>query len=176
MKRRFANAVEGDYQQKRIDEDYFNGYVCYVQINGVQKPLIVNNGITEVCIKDNGYKWLEIYPDKANYAITVMFDDKSNLIEWYFDIAKQIGIEKGVPYEDDLYLDMVILPDGKKSILDEDELLNALQSGHIQQSDVDLAYNTLHILETKYANLDYLVSLTNKLCKEFQNLTNVKDA
>ena len=36
MKRRFANQVEGDYQQKRIDDICFKGYVCYIKINNVR--------------------------------------------------------------------------------------------------------------------------------------------
>ncbi len=56
MKRRFANSVEGDYFQERIKYDDFKGYVCYVQIKDVEKPLIVNNGQTEICIKDNNYE------------------------------------------------------------------------------------------------------------------------
>ena len=33
MKRRYANKVEGDYIQKRIDEEYFKGYICNVKIS-----------------------------------------------------------------------------------------------------------------------------------------------
>ena len=31
MKRRYANKVEGDYTQKRVDEEYFKGYICNVK-------------------------------------------------------------------------------------------------------------------------------------------------
>lgn len=175
MKRRYANKVEGEYTQKRIDEEYFKGYVCNIKIKDVSKPLIVNNGINEICIKDNNYEWFEVYPDNANYAITIMFDDNSNLIEWYFDIAKGIGIENGIPYEDDLYLDMIIMPDGQKLVLDEDELIDAFNRGEITQSDVDLAYQILKQLEIQYAsNSDDLLNLTNKLCKIFESKAKVK--
>lgn len=175
MKRRYANKVEGDYTQKRVDEEYFKGYICNVKIKDVNKPLIVNNGVSEICIKDNGYEWFEVYPDNENYAITIMFDEKSNLIEWYFDIAKEVGIENSIPYEDDLYLDMIITPDGQKLVLDEEELIDAFNRGEIMKSDVDLAYETLKKLEIMYvSNLDNLINLTNKFCEMFESKTKFK--
>ena len=147
MKRRYANKVEGDYTQKRVDEEYFKGYICNVKINDVNKPLIVNNGVSEICIKDNGYEWFEVYPDNEN----------------------------SIPYEDDLYLDMIITPDGQKLVLDEDELIYAFNRGEIMQSDVDLAYETLKKLEIIYvSNLDNLINLTNKFCEMFESKTKVK--
>lgn len=56
MKRRFANSIEGDYFQERIDNDYFKGYACFIKIKNVKKPLIVYNGITNICIKDENYE------------------------------------------------------------------------------------------------------------------------
>lgn len=169
MKRRYANKVKGEYIQKRIDEEFFKGYVAFVKIKDVQNPLIVNDGEKDVCIKDNDYEWFEVYPDNEHYVITIMFDDKNNLIEWYFDISKEVGIEDGIPYEDDLYLDMVLAPDGRVVILDEDELQDALNKKEILQSDVDLAYNTLNVLKNRYTNnLDELKELTNRISDIFK--------
>lgn len=169
MKRRYANKVKGEYIQKRIDEEFFKGYVAFVKIKDVQNPLIVNDGEKDVCIKDNDYEWFEVYPDNEHYVITIMFDDKNNLIEWYFDISKEVGIEDGIPYEDDLYLDMVLAPDGRVFILDEDELQDALNKKEILQSDVDLAYNTLNVLKNRYTNnLSELKELTNRISEIFK--------
>jgi len=175
MKRRYAKVEEGEYIQKRIDEEFFKGYVCNVKFKDVKNPIIIKNEIREFYIKNNGYEWFEVYPDNANYAITIMFDDNKNLIEWYFDIAKEVGIENDIPYEDDLYLDMLIMPDGQKVVLDEEELLEALNLGKIMQSDVDLAYQTLKQLESQYVNnFEYLIKLTNKFCEIFESTTRVK--
>ena len=169
MKRRYANKIKGEYIQKRIDEEFFKGYVAFVKIKDVQNPLIVNDGEKDVCIKDNDYEWFEVYPDNEHYVITIMFDDKNNLIEWYFDISKEVGIEDGIPYEDDLYLDMVLAPDGRVFILDEDELQDALNKKEILQSDVDLAYNTLNVLKNRYTNnLGELKELTNRISDIFK--------
>lgn len=164
MKRRFANKIDGVYVQKRIDNEYFTGYACLVKIKNVSKPLIVNNGVEEICIKNENYEWIEVYPDNSNYALTIMFDDKQNLIEWYFDVSKNVGVENGVPYEDDLYLDLVITPQGNKLVLDEDELKEALSRCEITEEDVTLAYNTLEELDKKYVqNMSELKSLTQFL-------------
>lgn len=65
---------------------------------------------------------------------------------------------------------MIILPDGKEVILDEDELHSAFCQKKITQDDVDMAYQTLQMLEDKYVNgLDNLLKLTNKICDSFQD-------
>ena len=168
MKRRYANKVKGEYSQKRIDEEFFLGYVAFVKIKDVQNPLIVNDGEKDVCIKDNDYKWIEVYPDNEHYAVTIMFDNNDNLIQWYFDIAKEIGIENNIPYEDDLYVDIVITPNGRKEILDEEELMDALNKNEITQKDVELVYETVKLIEDKFVNnFSYLTDLTDKFLKMF---------
>lgn len=168
MKRRYANKVKGEYSQKRIDEEFFKGYVALVKIKDVQNPLVVNDGEKDVCIKDNDYKWIEVYPDNEHYAVTIMFDNNDNLIQWYFDIAKEIGIENNIPYEDDLYVDIVITPNGRKEILDEEELMDALNKNEITQNDVELVYETVKLIEDKFVNnFSYLTDLTDKFLKMF---------
>ena len=168
MKRRYANKVKGEYSQKRIDEEFFKGYVAFVKIKDVQNPLIVNDGEKDVCIKDNDYEWIEVYPDNEHYVITIMFDNNDNLIQWYFDIAKEIGIENNIPYEDDLYVDIVITPNGRKEILDEEELMDALNKNEITQEDVELVYETVKLIEDKFVNnFSYLTDLTDKILKMF---------
>ena len=38
------------------------------------------NGKENICIRDNNYEWIEVYPENGKYAITIMYDDKGNLI------------------------------------------------------------------------------------------------
>lgn len=169
MKRRFAYNENDNYKLIKVDESFFDGYACFLKFQNIEKPLMVDNGINKICIKDNNYKWIEAYPTNGKYVVTIMYDDKGNLIEWYFDICKKIGIENGIPYEDDLYLDMVITPDGKEIIIDEDELLNARKTGDITKEDVISAYEILKELENKYVNhLDELNKLTNYLLNQFK--------
>ena len=169
MKRRYAFNKNDNYRLLKIDEPFFKGYACFLKLKNVEKPLIVYNGNENICIKDNDFEWIEVYPTNENYAITIMYDNKGNLIEWYFDISKKIGIENGIPYEDDLYLDLVIMPNGERIVIDEEELLNAKENGDITQEDVKLAYAVLKKLDNKYvSNLNELINLTNYLLSKFK--------
>lgn len=167
MKKRFANSANNGqniYKQRRVNEDYFKGYVCYLKMINVSNPMVVTVENKEVCLLDENYIWYEVYPDNDNYAITIMYDDKGDLIQWYFDISKSIGVKNGIPYEEDLYLDMLIKPNGEMLVLDEDELEEALKNKDITKEDYELAYDVLEKLKNEYANnFDYLVSLTERL-------------
>ena len=175
MKRRFAYSLDDNYKQIRIDEDFFKGYACFIKLQNIENPLIVNNGKKQICIRDNDYEWIEVYPENGNYVITIMFDNNNNLIEWYFDVSKNIGLENGIPYEDDLYLDMIITPDGEKIVIDEDELIEALKKEDITQEDFDEAYQTLRYLDNKYVNqLDELIKLTNYMCDVFKTKNRIR--
>ena len=175
MKRRFAYNENDNFKLIKVEEPFFNGYACFLKLQNIENPLIVNNGIDEVCIRDNNYEWIEVYPTNGRYAITIMYDDKGNLIEWYFDISKNIGMENGIPYEDDLYLDMIITPDGKEIVVDEDELIGAKENGDITEEDVMSAYETLKELENKYVNnINELNKLTNYLLSQFKENLKLK--
>ena len=97
-----------------------------------------------------------------------MYDENNNLIEWYFDVSKKIGVEDDIPYEDDLYLDLVINPMGESTMLDEDELKYALDKKDITIEDYKLAYKTIDMLQREYVdNFDHLVALTERIKGEF---------
>lgn len=168
-KKRVAYGLDDPAQQIRIDETFFKGVACFVKLQNVPKPKYVKKGNETLCIIDNGYSLIEAYPEGGKYALTIMFDDKGTLIEWYFDVAKTVGVENGIPFEDDLYLDLVITPDGETIVLDEDELLSAREEGLISQEDVDCAYSTLQELKRKYACcLAELIKLTDFLTEQFR--------
>ena len=77
-------------------------------------------------------------------------------------------LENGIPYEDDLYLDLIIIPEGKDIVIDEDELLEAEKEGIITHEDVNSAYKTLEYLQEKFVkNLDNLIKFTNEVKRKF---------
>ena len=130
LKKRYADGrnkanhiLESDFKNIRVDNAEFKGNISLLSIKKVRKEWRID--VEQRCILANNYNWLEIYPDGENYCITAMFDENDNIAEWYFDIAKELGVEDGIPYEDDLYLDVVIVPDGRIHVLDEDELKSA---------------------------------------------------
>lgn len=104
------------------EEDYFLSVKKFID---VEKPFILESGL---CLIDNGYYIVEVIPKKENYAMRVYFNEKKKRIEYYFDISLENGLdeESNIPYYNDLYLDITINREGKIKVLDEDELLDAL--------------------------------------------------
>ena len=70
-------------------------------------------------------------------------DNELKTISYYFDISLGNGLENGRPYYDDLFLDIVYGADTNNNIkvLDEDELLDALEKGIITKKEFDLAHS-----------------------------------
>jgi hypothetical protein len=96
-----------------------------------------------------------------------MYNENNEIIEWYFDIARKIGKENGMPYEDDLYLDVVVTPTGDITLLDEDELKEALDRFEVNESDYDMAYNEAKkLIELLEDNKDKLKVFTDKYLNE----------
>ena len=60
-------------------------------------------------------------------ASSVCINTEGYFLEWYFDIAKDSALtENGVPYIDDLYLDVILTPEGKIKMIDQEELQDAI--------------------------------------------------
>lgn len=75
--------------------------------------------------------------------VTAMFDNREQIVEWYIDTCRNQGVtDQGVPWFDDLYLDVVVLKNGEIFLVDEDELEEALQRGHISTQEAELANRT----------------------------------
>ena len=174
LKKRYADRgnkkdmLETEYKNIRVDIEKFNGNISLLTIKKVRQEWYVDS--ENRCILANNYKWLEIYPDNENYCITAIYNDKGNIVEWYFDIADSIGETNGIPYEDDLYLDVVIVPDGRINILDEDELKDALDRREISQKQYDMAHKTAdNIIETYGKNINNLKKFTDEYLKILEN-------
>ena len=176
MKKRFAEPKnhkciqEYDFVMKHIEIEKFKGYVSLIDIKKVKEDWYVpRNDGSQVCILANNFKWVLFYPDIGNYAISALFDDKCEIVEWYIDVIKETGIENGIPFMIDLYLDLVITMDGEKYILDEDELEEALKKQDITKEEFNLAYKVLEYLLEKYEveeNMNYLREITYKYLNE----------
>jgi predicted RNA-binding protein associated with RNAse of E/G family len=111
-----------------------------IKINKVTDSCIIKYEEREVCVIDNNYSLLQYVPFGENYVLTIFFDDKNNIIQWYFDITYRNGIDDdGIPYYDDLYLDIIILPPFKVYLVDKDELDEALNKKIINNKKYSLA-------------------------------------
>lgn len=169
MRRKYSKILEGNFRKKNIKYDDFNGMVYYIKFDSRVKPSFFNDGVINAYIKNENYTWYEVYPDDDNYLLTIMLDDKLNIIQWYFDISKSINTVD-IPYQDDLFLDMVVTPDGKKHILDEDELEEALKNGVISKQEYDSAYEVLRRIEKQFGdNFEYILDFTEHIRNAFSN-------
>lgn len=170
LKKKFADKYIGhrakNVEQKIISvtDEYFNGDVyCYNFIE-VNTPMIIPNGKR---ILDNNYKWLEFYDYSSKVRLTAIYNENSEIFEWYFDIAREIGKDNGISYEDDLYLDVVVTSTGEVILLDEDELKEAYNKREVTKEEYENAYKEAEQLMDKLKNnVDKLKEFTEKYLKE----------
>ncbi len=168
-KRKFSKITEAKFVKRDISYQDIKGTIFYIKFDSNIRPSFVDDEIPKICIKDKDYIWFEFYPYEKSYLLTIMFDDKLNIIQWYFDVSKFVECNNCIPYQDDLYLDLVIKPTGKFKILDEDELYEALQKKEITINEFNYAHEILNQLMKKFAyNYNYLLNLTNYILKIFE--------
>lgn len=157
IKRKFGNrsewkrVIERNYSQLYIETNEFKGYITLLHTVKVTEPLFVQYGEEKVCIVNDGYMWLQHFPIGKNHSVTTMFDEKGEIVQWYIDICLRNGVENGIPWMDDLFLDLVLLPTGKVIEKDAEEIEVALKEGIIDKSLYDLAWS----------EMDHIKSLIN---------------
>ncbi|PYI55479.1 DUF402 domain-containing protein [Paenibacillus flagellatus] len=147
MKRKFADRpfwprIESRrYAQKRVDDESFRGYTSLLALDRVREPLVVEAGGRPLRVADDGYVWLQLFPDGGKHTLTAMFDDRRTVRQWYFDIVKRVGVSaEGIPYWDDLYLDVVAANEREPYLIDADELDDALARGLVTGADYRAAH------------------------------------
>ncbi|MGM7701319.1 DUF402 domain-containing protein [Pseudalkalibacillus sp. Hm43] len=143
----WTRLIDHQYAQAFIEEDDFTGHLSLLKMNSVTEPLIVKYDNSEVCIIDDGYCWLQHFPIGEHYSVTTMYDSTGTPVQWYIDVCEQIGFDEGVPWLDDLFLDLVILPSGEMIVKDADELEEALQKKIIRTSQYEKAWTELNRLK-----------------------------
>ena len=137
-----------DMHGKRVNSELLDGYIGLIEIKEVSEAQIWKFNGEDVVVCDKGRKWLSILPRNDWYCITAMMDEEGNILLWYIDMIARQGIDvDGVPYFDDLYLDLVVYPDGTILVDDMDELKEALSKKDITQEQFNLAIDTSHRLQ-----------------------------
>jgi uncharacterized protein len=147
MKRRsaertdWAEITRRRFHSMHLDTPEFTGYRTLLLLDAVSTPFWTYLEAEPRCVADSGFAWLQHFPAGALHTVTTMFDQHGRLVQWYIDICAAQGIdERGVPWFDDLYLDIVVSPSGAHWLLDADELDSALGTGLISLADHDLAH------------------------------------
>jgi predicted RNA-binding protein associated with RNAse of E/G family len=168
LKRKFADRSEWKrildraYVQTYMDTSDFKGYITLLHLKKVAAPLTVHYGEQNYCIADDGYYWLQHFPDDSKHSVTTMFDNKGEIVQWYIDICLQTGFDQ-VPWLDDLFLDLIVFPSGKVFQKDIDELDEALNKGVINDHLYNKAWTEANHLLTLLKNKNFpLLSLSVK--------------
>ena len=169
MKRKYGDRSEWKriskrkYAQSYLDTKEFKGYITLLHTIEVTKPLSARYGENDICICDDGYMWLQQFPIDKKHSVTTMFDTKGNIVQWYIDICLKNGLDRHIPWMDDLFLDIILLPSGEVIQKDADELEEAYLNGIIDKS--------LYILAWEEAN--NITELINNKSFELLNLSNI---
>ena len=170
LKKRYAdryvgNRANSDLKIMSVKDKHFNGEIYFYNFIDVKDKILIPNG---KCIMDNNYKWLEFYAYSSRIKLTAIYDENNEIIEWYFDIAREIGKDNGIPYEDDMYLDVVVTPSGDVILLDEDELKEAFDRKEMTKDEYDEAYKIAYdLMEELKNNKDKLQEYTDKYLSDF---------
>lgn len=108
-------------------------------------------GQDNLCIAADGYKWLQQFPELANYAVTSMYDERDKLVQSVVTVCKSQGVTSGnIPWYDDLYLNVVILPSGQLYVTGEDRLDEAVRRGELGEADKRLAWETANLVVNEH--------------------------
>lgn len=155
---------------KQVNTDFFEGYIGVLEIGEVSEKQIWRFNGEDIIVCDNGLKWLSILPQNDFYCITAMMNANDEILLWYIDMIAEQGIDTDcVPYFDDLYLDLVVYPNGTIKVDDMDELVDALSQKDITEDQFNLAISTSNKLKNGLlSNIDTFIDYTLK-CKEIVN-------
>lgn len=153
LKRTYADrpnwrrVTEKRFDLKYINDEVNSGYLSIIYIDKVREPLVINVAGKDLYLADDGFVWTQYFPDEGNYALTTMFNEKHEIVQLYFDICTGNKLSPtGMPYYDDLYLDVVLVPSGEILLLDEDELKQALLDKDITEEEFKLGYSEAETL------------------------------
>lgn len=131
---RWVRVVERKFTVKKLGTRAFTGYVTRLELLNVREPLCVTELGKRFTIADDGFTWLQHFPRGEAYCLTTQLNARGKVVHYYVDIANKTGVTDGIPWWDDLYLDIIIVPGRGAKIVDEDDLERALAKGIITKS------------------------------------------
>jgi predicted RNA-binding protein associated with RNAse of E/G family len=129
------------------------GIVALYTMERVAEPLWKPLHGQPTLLAADGFAWLQFYPTSggkngaAIYSATAMIAPDGAIAQWYIDICAECGITReGVPWHDDLYLDLITAGKGDVETLDAGELESALDAGAVTPAHYQAAWNVAHQL------------------------------
>jgi len=151
-----------DYEMVIINNESNNYYLCIKKINKINPPFVLHEFDKDITHIDNGYYMVEYTSTDKLYNARVYIDNNKKIIDYYFDISSQNGLEDKIPYYDDLYLDVLYYPNQDNLIKYDDmnELEEALQANKITKEQFDKAIATAEeIIDEIKNNINDFINL-----------------
>jgi predicted RNA-binding protein associated with RNAse of E/G family len=143
----WARVTARRFQSARLEAGDYAGHLALLHIDAVTAPLIETYHGRSSLVADAGFTWLQQFPDGARHAVTTAFDAQGTPVQWYIDIVRAHGLDaRGIPWYDDLYLDIILQPWGEVIVVDQDELDEARGAGLVSEEDYHLAWREVHAL------------------------------
>lgn len=149
-KKQIREATDTNITIKKLDD--LNCYFTVKEINGIDEnhEIIRNKPLYKKI--DKNFKMLEYTPIDKNYNVRAYVNDKNEIFEYYLDVTDGMELRDGVPYYNDLFLDVIYYNDKKimkktskvqeeLRIIDQDELEDALEQNIITKEQYNEAYN-----------------------------------
>lgn len=130
--------LKREYFSRGCDICGLPGRESLLVIREISSPLTVSSAGMPVKIVEKNYSWIQVAQKDALWWLTAMFDEQGVLLQMYFDItAGNCFDQPENPTFRDMYLDLVLRPDGVVVKLDEDELNEAIEQGEITHAEYD---------------------------------------
>lgn len=132
---------------RRVTEP-FSGHVALLRIHEVTEPQVWSWRGEPLTVCDRGMAWLSMLPERGGLCITAQLNADGTVALWYVDMIAGQGVDgEGVPWFNDLYLDLIVNPDGTMAVDDRDELDEALRLGDITGAQHQQALDTCAMLQ-----------------------------
>ena len=165
----WTRITEKEVRLARADFPEFRGRVACLDICAVSKPSVWRHRGADVPVCAAGSRWVEMLPVDDFYCVTAMLAPDGRALVWYIDMIAGQGVDPdGMPWFDDLYLDVLVWPDGDVTVDDRDELDAALAGGEITAALHALALDTADRLRSgPLGGPEGLAALTEKCLELF---------
>jgi len=168
----WGNVEEKEVKVVTVKTIGFSGNVTLTEWK-VKDPLYIQDERGRaVGVAADGYKWLQLFPDYANYTVTSVYDENGQPVLRIVSICKGQGVTADrIPWYDDLYLQMMILPGAQPYMIHQELLEEAVQRGELDVNDYELAWRTArHVMdECLKGSFDLLLVADMHLCNLIEN-------
>lgn len=143
-KKQVREVTDMDITIKKLQDK--NTYITLKEVKAVEQPYNVYINGERVKKLDKGFTIIEYTPLDKKYNVRIHLNEKKEILEYYFDIIAENKIKDGIPFYNDLYLDVVYFqPAATKEgtyiqLVDCNELEEALKENIIDKEQFDMAY------------------------------------